>query len=267
MPWMDVNGVSLRYEVSGHGQQDLVLMHEMGGCLESWDRVMPNLDKQFRVIRFDMRGAGMSEKKSTPFAMADLADDVSGLLAQLAVRGPVALAGCAVGAALALYVAARLPQRVSAVVAMAPATGLATDKKPEVLALAERFEKEGLRDRIVQRFPQSYPPHYFEDPAERLQVLGRLLSSDPHAYAAMYRMLCALDMQADLPRIGCPVLVLAGQHDTTRPPATVAKVAALIPNSRFQVIDSGHVMPILTPAAVAQAILDFLSAPPGTATL
>ena len=266
MPWMDVNGVSLRYEVSGHGQQDLVLMHEMGGCLESWDRVVPHLTQQFRVIRFDMRGAGMSEKKSTPFAMADLADDVSGLLAQLAVRGPVALAGCAVGAALALYVAARLPQRVSAVVAMAPATGLATDKKPEVLALAERFEKAGLRDRIVQRFPQSYPPHYFEDPAERLQVLGRLLSSDPHAYAAMYRMLCALDMQADLPRIGCPVLVLAGQHDTTRPPATVAKVAALIPNARFQVIDSGHVMPILTPSAVAQAIVGFLSGPPRTAT-
>ena len=84
MPWMDVNGVSLRYEVSGHGQQDLVLMHEMGGCLESWDRVVPHLTQQFRVIRFDMRGAGMSEKKSTPFAMADLADDVSGLLAQLA---------------------------------------------------------------------------------------------------------------------------------------------------------------------------------------
>ena len=144
---------------------------------------------------------------------------------------------------------------------MAPATGLAPDKKPEVLALAARFEQEGLRDRIVQRFPQSYPLHYFDDPAERAQVLGRLLSSDPFAYAAMYRMLCDLDMQADLPRIGCRVLVLAGQHDTTRPPASVVKVAALIPNARFQVIDSGHVMPILTPVAVAQAILGFLSGP------
>src|SRR5689334_24032873 len=41
MNWIDVNGTSLRYDISGSGKSTLVLVHEMGGALESWDQVVP----------------------------------------------------------------------------------------------------------------------------------------------------------------------------------------------------------------------------------
>lgn len=259
MHFADANGGSLRYELSGEGPCLLVLLHEMGGCLESWDEVLPIVGEQFRVLRFDARGAGLSEKRRSGFGINDLGNDLVGLLEALHITQPVALAGCAVGAATALHFAAHAPQRVLGVVAMAPATGLVPEKKAGILELAMQFEIQGVRERILQRFDHSYPPHYFADPRIRARVRGRLLGNDPFSYAATYRMLCTLDMEADFTKIRCPVLVIAGQHDTTRPPEVLQQVAKAISDARFGVIDSGHAMPILSPALVAREILEFFN--------
>ncbi len=62
MPWIEANGASLRYELGGSGKETLVLMHEAGGCLESYEDTLPQLEKEFRVLRYDQRGFGFSEK-------------------------------------------------------------------------------------------------------------------------------------------------------------------------------------------------------------
>ena len=62
MPWIEANGASLRYELIGSGKQTLVLMHEAGGCLESYEDALPGLESNFRVLRYDQRGFGFSEK-------------------------------------------------------------------------------------------------------------------------------------------------------------------------------------------------------------
>ena len=58
MDWMEVNGAYLRYEVSGSGHQPLVLIHELGGALESWDEVLPTLEKHFRGATYHEVDAG-----------------------------------------------------------------------------------------------------------------------------------------------------------------------------------------------------------------
>ena len=77
MDWIEVNGTSLRYELSGGGDDVLVLVHEMGGTLDSWDQVMPLLSPGRRVLRHDWRGAGMSEKLRAPPTFDILADDIA----------------------------------------------------------------------------------------------------------------------------------------------------------------------------------------------
>ena len=51
--WLDVNGTALRYELSGGGKTMLVLVHEMGGTLDSWDQVLPVLNNSRRVLRVE----------------------------------------------------------------------------------------------------------------------------------------------------------------------------------------------------------------------
>lgn len=56
MDFIELDGVGLRYELSGKGDRTLVLVHEMGGSLESWDDVSPRFGESRRVLRYDTRG-------------------------------------------------------------------------------------------------------------------------------------------------------------------------------------------------------------------
>ena len=257
MEWADINGVALRYELQGDGPV-LVLLHEMGGTLESWDPVVRRLRGR-TLLRYDTRGAGLSQKISGVAAFEDFTADLAALLDHLGITGPVALAGVAVGAAVALSFAARNPARVSAVFAMAPATGIPPERRAATLDLADRFEREGVRARVLERIDYSFPLQYRTDPALFSAFLGRALSNDPRSYAAIYRMLADLNLDADLPNIACPVMVVSGATDQTRPASVVREVAARIPHARFAEIISGHVMPMLTPALVAAHLDAFLT--------
>ena len=66
MPWLDANGVSIHYQLAGSGPS-LVLLHEMGGTLDSWDGIFPAMSARFRTLRYDQRGFGWSEKMRQPF--------------------------------------------------------------------------------------------------------------------------------------------------------------------------------------------------------
>jgi hypothetical protein len=87
MQWIETNGVVLRYELSGDGQTPLLLIHELGGSLEFWDPVLAAFQTDFQVLRFDLRGFGMSEKVKV-LRLDDLLDDIAGLLEALAITDP-----------------------------------------------------------------------------------------------------------------------------------------------------------------------------------
>jgi pimeloyl-ACP methyl ester carboxylesterase len=105
MDFIEANGVGLRCELSGGGDRTLVLVHEMGGSLESWDDVAPQFAKSRRVLRYDTRGAGLSQKVRGELTLDTMADDIAALLDQFGIAGKVALAGVAVGGAIALQFA------------------------------------------------------------------------------------------------------------------------------------------------------------------
>src|ERR1700744_5039342 len=116
MQFIELDGVSLRYELSGRGDRTLVLVHEMGGSLESWDEVAPHFTGPRRGRRSYTRGAGLSQKARGELTFSMMASDIAALLDALGIKGPVALAGVAVGGAIALQFAAPHPDRTSAVI-------------------------------------------------------------------------------------------------------------------------------------------------------
>src|SRR5204862_4324538 len=96
MDFIEANGAGLRCELSGGGDRTLVLVHEMGGSLESWDDVAPQFAKSRRVLRYDTRGAGLSQKVRGELTLDAMADDIAALLDKFGIAGRVALAGVAV---------------------------------------------------------------------------------------------------------------------------------------------------------------------------
>src|SRR5450759_2647166 len=111
MDWIEVNGVSLRYDLTGTGEKTIVLVHEMGGSLETWDYMLPALIKRWRVLRYDTREAGFSEKTGHVPGIATMTNEIAGLLDALNIIAPVAIAGCALGGAIAMHFAASHPHR------------------------------------------------------------------------------------------------------------------------------------------------------------
>src|SRR5687767_15923129 len=122
MPWIEANGASLRYELSGSGKDTLVLMHEAGGCIESFEETLPGLEKDFRVLRYDQRGFGFSEKVRE-MSFETVVADPAALLDALKIAAPVHVAGCAMGSDFSVGFAARHPGRVAKLALASPHIG------------------------------------------------------------------------------------------------------------------------------------------------
>jgi 3-oxoadipate enol-lactonase len=260
MDFIELDGVTLRYELSGKGDRTLVLVHEMGGSLESWDDVAPNLAESRRVLRYDTRGAGMSQKVRGELGIDTMADDIAALLDHLGIAGKVALAGIAVGGAIALHFAARYPARTSAVAVGSPATGIAPERRASALERVARIETAGMAFAVTDSMQNGYPPELRGDIRRFERYRARWLGNDPASYATIWRMLAGLDMQRELTKLRCPVLVIGGSLDRVRPPALAQALAKTMPNAGYDEVRTGHYMAVQTPDLISDCIDAFLSA-------
>ncbi|WP_448956323.1 alpha/beta fold hydrolase [Labrys neptuniae] len=247
--WIEANGIQLRYELKQGPDAPLVLIHEMGGMLESWDDVAPILSKSGAILRYDLRGVGLSETVPGPVTVEGLADDLAGLLDGLSIGRPVAVAGTAVGAAVAAVFAARHPERAGALIMLAPALDLKGARREAALRRIEAIEKTGVRQAFaVDGF--TVPPRF----------AALRLASDPIGLGALWRMLADLEIGAMLPAIACPTLVATAARDTARPPQEIARIAAAIPGARMIALDASHFMAMENPELVSATIHGFLTA-------
>ena len=87
MPWMEANGISIHFELAGQGPS-VVLLHEMGGTLDSWDGIFPALSANFRTLRYDQRGSGLSEKVRQPITTELLVEDLEAVLQESGLAPP-----------------------------------------------------------------------------------------------------------------------------------------------------------------------------------
>ena len=258
MDFMELDGVTLRYELSGKGDRTLVLVHEMGGSLESWDDVAPRFAESRRVLRYDTRGAGMSQKVRGELGIDTMADDIAALLDALGIAGKVALAGIAVGGAIALHFAARYKERASAVAVGSPATGIAPDRRTAALERVARIEAAGMAFAVEDSMRNGYAPELRGDVRRFERYRARWLGNDPASYATIWRMLAGTDMQGELAGLRCPVLVIGASLDRVRPPPLAEAVAKTIPGARYIEVRTGHYMAVQTPDLIADCIDEFL---------
>jgi 3-oxoadipate enol-lactonase len=260
MNWIEVNGTGLRYEMSGAGPTTLVLIHEMGGTLDSWDQGLGALNNGRQVLRYDTRGAGLSEKIGGSVTWNDMADDLKSLLEALRITGKVAIAGIAVGAAIGVHFAVHNPERVAALVLHGPATGVSADRRQQTLERAAAVEAGGMRDVVETSLAASYPPVVRHNADVFNQFRARWLGNDPRSFAAINRMLASEDITGELSKIACPSLVTAGRHDALRAPSVIEPMARQIPGAEFLELNTGHFASIQTPGTMSQAIHYFLHA-------
>jgi 3-oxoadipate enol-lactonase len=252
--WADLGTVCLKYiDASGAGRP-ILLLHEMGGTIESWEPVLPHLTPGRRTIRCDMRGAGGSEKIRAPITMDDFADDIVALLAYLQISEPVDVAGVAIGGCIALRMAARHPDMVHRLAAINPPTD-AIGRSGEVLQeRAAATDAEGMRGVVGSALGRSYPDHLRDDIDLYRQYVARFTCNDPVSYAFILRALAEVDFTGIFEAITCPTALISGRDDLVRKSPDIAAISKEIRGATFLEIEGGHIPSVQAPLALAKAL-------------
>jgi 3-oxoadipate enol-lactonase len=260
------NGQELYYELHGEGPP-LILVMGIGYDSSLWTLAqVPVLSTQFQVILVDNRDAGRSSKAIQPYKIADMADDLAGLLNALGIQRSHLL-GLSMGGMIALEFALRHRDRLDRLVLAG--TGAAPARSAvdpiQVWSWVKANDETGEvfgGQQFVSLFSTAFLRNH-----EAVRDTAALLASNPYpmspeAYgrqANAYRQFDALDRLA---AITAPTLVVVGEQDLLTPPWIAREVAEAIPGARFEVIrgdGSSHLVPIECPNEFNRLVLAFLS--------
>ena len=264
MPWMDANGISIHFELGGQGPS-VVLLHEMGGTLDSWDGIVPALSERFRTLRYDQRGSGLSEKVRQPITTETLEEDLEAVLQESGLPPPYHFVTVAAATMQALIYMTKHPDRVASFVFCNPFTGADPSRVAALEQRADLAEREGLRKAIPTTLDKSWPPD-IGDPSAYATYRGRYLAHDPVCFASMNRAIARPNVTHLAKEIRRPTMVVAGRFDQVRPPAASEQFAQAIPNARFELIDAVHMMPAQAAGPLLALLKDFLGAQATSAT-
>ncbi|WP_404478470.1 alpha/beta fold hydrolase [Novosphingobium sp. BL-52-GroH] len=252
--WVKANGQSVRYETTGSGPA-VILLHEIGMALQSWDLVLPQLPAGHQYIRYDLRGFGLSQKIDAPVSFDDLVADLAGLLDALRLAGPVTLVGCALGGAIALAFAATYPTRVAGIVSLAPAAG-PRGRGAAMLAQADLVERTKMSE-MGPRMAEKQFAAPDANPAGRQIFEGLQISNDPRSAAALVRAIASVNFDPIPAKVRASTLFVAAGHDSDSQ-QTIDRLAAGMRSVRVTSLPCGHFMPVEMPDQVAALITAFL---------
>ncbi len=265
MPKATTNGIELYYETHGEGQP-LVLISGIGYSLWQWHRMIPFLEKHFRVIAFDNRGAGQSDKPAGPYSAQMLAADTAGLLDALGIEKAIIM-GHSMGGFIAQAMALDFPSKVAKLILCSTNFGgpRAIPVTPEAMKVLSDVTSDPLT-RFRNGLVVSTAPGWAEKNPQVLDewIKWRVANPvDPAPYQAQMAVGLSLIPEAaafesKLPRVEAPTLILFGAHDKVVPPENADLLAKQIANSKVVIFpDAGHFFPIEIPEAASRAIVEF----------
>jgi 3-oxoadipate enol-lactonase len=258
--WIDYGDISLRYELRGSGARSLILLHEMAGSLETWDLLTPLVEADFRILLYDQRGSGLSEKTHADFGMDDHVRDIERLVETARLPPPYVVSGVASGAAIAVALAGRLGEKIAGLVLCAPALQISPDQRQFLADRSRKAVESGMRGIVDASLGRSFPRELAAGEDIYDAYRGRFLSNDPQCYARANLALAEIELEESLTRLTCPMALLAGRHDPVRPPELIGPLAKRVPHAAYEVVEGGHIMPLQAPQPIARHLKAMIGA-------
>jgi 3-oxoadipate enol-lactonase/4-carboxymuconolactone decarboxylase len=256
MPFASVNNTRLFYRLEGsQGRPVLVLSHSLGCDLGMWDPQMADFLEHFQVLRYDTRGHGASEAPGGDYSIDHLGSDVIELAGAAGIK-QFAFCGVSMGGAVGLWLAARHPGSLTAVVLAntSPRFDAAGLEARRQAVLANGIAS--VADAVLGRF---FSPETLERSVHAASMRRVLLATSPAGYAACCAALRDFDIRPSLHAIKTPTLVIGGERDASTPwHAHGAVLVTEIAGAQSARIESAHLSNIEYPRQFAAAVLEFL---------
>jgi pimeloyl-ACP methyl ester carboxylesterase len=249
--------VKIAWQERGDGAP-LLLIQGLGYGRWSWEPIVPALAERYRVLWFDNRGIGDSDKPEGPYTAKLMAGDALQVLDEAGVERAHVL-GASLGGMVAQEVAAGSPERVDKLVLCCttpggPATVPMPDVTRQLFAEAPTLAPDVALRRFVVNALGS-------DPSDELveELYRRRVANPPDPAGWQSQAAAGLTFQGVEGAIGAPTLVLTGTEDNVVDPGNADVVASRIPGARVERLPgAGHLFFWEQPDACVRIISEFL---------
>lgn len=272
MTTMSTTPPRLHIEDTGGNGRPIVLIHGWPLSAASWDAQVPALQAAgYRVVAYDRRGFGRSDKPDSGYDYDTLTDDLARLIGELDLRDATLVGFSMGGGEVARYVGREGEDRLRSVVfaAAVPPFLMRTEDNPEgPLTPDKAKEKQAALVADRAKFFDAFTRIFFSangvlkvSEAQRQEAIKVCLQSGEAAALGCMQAFATTDFRDDLARISVPTLVLHGDSDATVPFETSGKRthAAIAGSALVLLEDAPHGCNVSHAEAFNRALLDFLA--------
>lgn len=236
MPSVNVNDINIYYEVHGEGEP-LVIIWGMGGEISSFVDRLVELGKDLKVITFDNRGTGRSDKPDEPYSFEQMAEDTVGLMDVLGI-GRAHLLGISMGSRIAIAIAAKYPGRVKSLI-LNVAAARSTENDPQAALSYERLRAAMIQPKFLAMSGR-YPPTV-------------------ESFLRQFEALRQFDGRGMLAKIKAPTLIVNGTKDASTHVKYAEELHGGIQGSRLMLVEEDHMFIRAKPDLLLMPALKFLA--------
>ena len=262
MRFVRVGDINVHYSLEGpEGTPVILFANSLGTDLRIWDAVADDLRRDARVLRYDLRGHGLTDATDGPYSIAMLAEDAVGLLDALGLDR-VHVCGLSIGGMIAQKVAGAWPERIDRLILCDT-----TMRMPEPAIWTERASQareQGLADIAAGAIERWFTADFQTGEAAYVAGVRNMVQrTSVEGYAACCEAISRLDLEANAAAIGASALVVVGEHDPATPPTAAEAIADAIPKSLLQVLEGQrHLACIERTDTFLPLLRDFLGGSP-----
>jgi len=268
MPVARVGDVNLYYEIHGSGDPLLLIM---GYSFASghWLAIRDTLAKECRVILFDNRGTGRSDKPDISYTAHMMAKDAAGLLDAIGIK-QTNVFGVSMGGMIAQEFALSYPKSLKNLILGCTFCGGTKAVQVPTEAVTALFDPERAKQSEEEKALGLLPWLCNQDVTHKNPAILKYFvaacteyPTPPHSLICQWNVLMSFDSYDRLPQIKAPTLVICGAKDLLIPAKNSKILASRIPGAELAIIENaGHAFVIDSSDESIRIVLQFLKQQP-----
>ena len=263
MPFVSAtDGTRIHYEVTGKpGATPVLMIQGLGASKNAWNLQRIAMATRFRIISFDNRGAGRSDKPTVPFTLEQMAEDAIAVLDAAGIE-TAHVVGASMGGVISQIVAVKYPQRVRSLTLVCTACRNHPWRQELLQSWAKTAEEKGMIEVGKEAAQWVMSPRSFRRLVPAFTWMGPLAALRPrHSFVSQIDAILNTreDLVDQLSTITAPTMVIVGNQDILTPRGDSEEIAERIPNAELVVISgAAHGLMMEHSSTFNKILIEFL---------
>ena len=263
MPFVHAtDGTRIHYEVTGKsGATPVLMIQGLGASKNAWNLQRIAMATRFRIISFDNRGAGRSDKPTEPFTLEQMADDALAVLDAAGIE-TAHVVGASMGGVISQIVAVKYPHRVRSLTLVCTACRNHPWRQELLQSWAKTAADKGMIEVGKEAAQWVMSPRSFRRLVPAFTWMGPLAALRPrHSFVSQIDAILNTreDLVDQLSTITAPTMVIVGNQDILTPRGDSEEIAERIPNAELVVISgAAHGLMMEHSSTFNRILIEFL---------